>query len=132
MSPTVATKSYEQQEVNWQQYHLCLAVAQDQILGGKHFLILGPETGRIWWLKKVQYLQKRCHCQWACLVGKKAQVDFSQSWQSVTTVRINPNLAWASGSYREWQVRTILGDCTSKAKGNYSSSTTVSSTCVDQ
>ena len=39
MSPIVATKSYKQQEVIWQQYHVCLAVAEHQILGGKHFLI---------------------------------------------------------------------------------------------
>ena len=32
MSPTVATKSYKQQEVIWQQYHLCLAVAEHQIV----------------------------------------------------------------------------------------------------
>ena len=25
-----------------------------KILGGKHFIFLEPETGRIWWLKKVQ------------------------------------------------------------------------------
>ena len=42
----------------------CLAVAEHQILGGKHFLILGPESGKIWWFKKrVQYLQKKYHCQ---------------------------------------------------------------------
>ena len=70
MSPTVATKSFKQQEVIWQRYHLCLAAAEHKILGGKHFLILGPETGRIWWLKKVQYLQKKYHCQWTILRGK--------------------------------------------------------------
>ena len=64
MSPSVATKSYKQQEVVWQQYHVCLAVAEHHIPGGKHFLILGPETGRIGWLKKVQHLQKEYHCQW--------------------------------------------------------------------
>ena len=66
MSPTVATQSFKQQEVSWQQYHLCLAAAEHQILGGKHFLVLG-ETGRIWWLKKVQYLQRKSHCQLSCV-----------------------------------------------------------------
>ena len=42
MSPPQAKK-----KVMWQHYHLCLAVVEHQILGGKHFLILGPETGRI-------------------------------------------------------------------------------------
>ena len=50
MSPTVATKSHKQQEGIWQQYDLCLAVA---ILGGKHFLILGPETVRVWQEEKI-------------------------------------------------------------------------------
>ena len=44
MSPTVTAKRYKHTEVVWQQYHLCLAVAEHQILGGKHFLILGPES----------------------------------------------------------------------------------------
>ena len=53
---TVAAKTNKHREVLWQQYHLCLAVAEHQILGGNHLVILGPESGRIWWLKKVQYL----------------------------------------------------------------------------
>ena len=52
MSPTVSTKRFKQKKVVWQQYHSCLAGAEHQILGGKHFLILGPESGKIWWLKK--------------------------------------------------------------------------------
>ena len=85
-SPTVTTKSFKQKEVVWLQYQLCLAVAEHQILGGKHFLILGP--GKIWWLKKVQYLQKSTTANGLSCV-ENPQVDFSQSWQSVTTVRIN-------------------------------------------
>ena len=38
MSPTV-TKNSKQKEVTWQQYRLCLAVAEHQILDGKHFFI---------------------------------------------------------------------------------------------
>ena len=52
MSPTVTSKNSKHKEVIWQQYRLCLTVAEYQILGGKHFLILGPEAGKIWWLKK--------------------------------------------------------------------------------
>ena len=59
MSPTVETKSFKKKEVVWQQYHLCMDVAEHQILGRKHFLILGPESGKIWWLRKVQ---KKFHC----------------------------------------------------------------------
>ena len=58
MSHTVTTKNRTQKEVTWQQHRLCLAVAEYQILGGKHFLFLGPESGKIW-LKKVPYLKKK-------------------------------------------------------------------------
>ena len=40
MSPTVTTKNSKQKEVTWQQHRLWLAVAEYQIPGGKHFLIL--------------------------------------------------------------------------------------------
>ena len=70
-----------------------MGVAEHQILGGKHFLILGPESGKIRWLKKIQYLQKKYQSQWTFLRGESPKVDFSQSWQSVTTVRINPSVA---------------------------------------
>ena len=39
MSPTVTMKSFQQKEAVWQQYHVCLAVAEHLILGGKHFLL---------------------------------------------------------------------------------------------
>ena len=69
ISPTIFSKYTKPMEVIWQQYRLCLATAEYQILGGKHFVILGPESGKIWWLKKVQYLQKKFHCQWTLLRG---------------------------------------------------------------
>ena len=59
MSPTFETKSCRSKEVVWQQFHLCMDVAEYQILGGKHFLFLGPESGKIWWFKTLQYFQKR-------------------------------------------------------------------------
>ena len=39
MSPAVTARSFKQKEVVWPQYHLCVAVAEHQILGGKHFLV---------------------------------------------------------------------------------------------
>ena len=71
MSPTVTTNNFKQKDVKRQQYRLCLAVKEYQILGCKHFLLLGPESGKIWWLMKVQYLQKKYLCQWTLLRGKK-------------------------------------------------------------
>ena len=115
MSPTVTTKNSQQMKVIWQQYRLCLAVAEYHILGGKHFLFLGPESGKIWWLKKVQYLQKKYHCQWTLLRGKQPRwilhniVDLLQPLEFVpaSRERVVPT---------EWQVRTVLEDCLSKAK----------------
>ena len=68
MSPTVTTKKSKRKEVIWQQYRSCLA--------GKHFLILGPESGKIWWLKKVQNLHRKYHYQWTLLRGKKPKWIF--------------------------------------------------------
>ena len=89
MSPT-ASKNHKQREVLWQQYHLCLVVAEYQIIGGKHFLLLGPESGRIWKLKKVQYLQKKYRCQSDFPSWKESQVDFFYNFGNLfTTVRLN-------------------------------------------
>ena len=88
MSPTVTTKSFKQEEVVWQQYHLFLAVAEHHILG------------EIWWFKEVQYLWKKYHCQWTLLRGV---LEFLP----VLRERVVPT---------EWQVRTVLGDCISRAR----------------
>ena len=52
MSPTLATKSHKQREVLWQQYHLCLAEAENQIHGGKHFLNCDQSQARFGGWKK--------------------------------------------------------------------------------
>ena len=80
MSPTVSTKCFKQRRVVWHQHHSCLAMAEHQILDGKHFLILGPETGKIWWLKKVQYIStKKYHCQCTSCVARNASGFFTIS-----------------------------------------------------
>ena len=83
-------------------------------LGGKHFLILGPETGRIWWLKKVQYLQKKYHCHWTFLRGKKTKWIFHNLGNLLRAPESIP-VSRERAVPTEWQVRTILGDCISKA-----------------
>ena len=71
------TKNPKQKEVIRQQYLVCLAVTENQILGGKHFLFfLGPESRKIWWLKKVQYFQK-VSLPMDSLAWLETQVDFS-------------------------------------------------------
>ena len=92
-----------------------MAVAEYQGLGGKHVLILGPESGKIWWLKKVQYLQKKYHCQWTLQRGKKPEWIFHIFGILLCPLELVP----ASRERvvpTEWQVRTVLGDCISKAK----------------
>ena len=47
MSPTFETTDFKKEEMVWQQFHLCIGVAEHRLLGGKHFLILRPESGNI-------------------------------------------------------------------------------------
>ena len=92
---------------------LCLAIAENHILGGEYFLILGP--GKIWWLKKVQYLQKKYHCQWALMRGNKPKWifhNFGDFLQPLEFVRASRERVVPT----EWQVPTVLGDCFSKTK----------------
>ena len=78
-------------------------------LGGKFFFWEGQESGKIWWLKKVQYLQKKYHCQWTLLRGRKPRWIFHNfgnllhPYESVPYSRkhVVPT---------EWQVRSLLGD----------------------
>ena len=91
-------KSFMHEEVVWQQYHLCLVVAEHQILGGQHFLILGPESGKIWRLKKVQLLQKKYHCQWTLLRGMNPEWFFHNLGNMLRPLKFGTSLAWASGS----------------------------------
>ena len=99
MSPTINTKSFEKKWYG-KRYHLCMDAAEHQILGGKHFLILGPESGKILWLRKVQYFQKKVPSPMDCLAWRETHVIFSKSWQSFASTGVDASLAWASGSYR--------------------------------
>ena len=96
----------------WQHYRLCIDVAE-QILGGKHFLILGPESRKIWWLKKVQYLKKNYHCQWTLLRGEKPKWIFHNLGNLLRPLELIPALRERVVP-TEWQVRTVL--CISRAK----------------
>ena len=78
----------------------------------KHFLILGPETGGFWWLKKVKYLQKVYHCQ---LRGKHPKWIFHNFCNLLRPLQSIP----ASRERvvpTEWQVRIIHGVCISNAR----------------
>ena len=114
MSPTVSTKSFKQKELVWQQYHLCLSVADHQILGGKHFLILGPESGKIWWLKRCN-ISRSATANGPSCVARNPSGFFTISAIFCVHLELVP----ASRDRvvpTEWQVRTVLGDCTSRAE----------------
>ena len=72
MSSPVFPTNTNQKEVIWQQYRLCLAVEEYQILGGKHFRIFGRESGKIRWLKKAR--KSTTANEPSCVV--KSQLDF--------------------------------------------------------
>ena len=60
----------------------------------RHFFILGPETGRIWWLKKVQHLQKNYHCQWTLLAWRNTPSGIFNNFTNLLRfLGINPSLA---------------------------------------
>ena len=110
MSPTVFSECTNQKEVIWQHHRLCLAIEEYQILGGKHFLILGPESGKIWWLKTVQYLQKKYHCQWTLLRRRQPEWIFHNFGDLLQPLEFVP-ISRERVVPTEWQVRSLLGDC---------------------
>ena len=92
---------------------------------------MGPASGKIWWFKKVQYLQKKYHCQWALLSGEKRKWIFHNLGNLLLPMELVP----ASRERvvpTEWQVRTVLWRLHTKRKSDSSSSTSVSAVCADQ
>ena len=83
-------RASKKEEMVWQQYRLCIDVADHQILGGKHFLVLGPESGKTWMVEK------------GAISSEKSTIAQPASRERVVRT--------------EWQVRTVLGDCMSRAK----------------
>ena len=89
---------------------------KSSILGGKHFLILGPESGETWWLKRCNISRKKKHhCQWAFLRGDKRKWIFHSLGNILRPLKSIPALR-ERVLPTEWQVRTVLGDCISRAK----------------
>ena len=106
---------------------MCMDVAEHKILGGKHFLILGPESGKIWWLKKVQYARKKVSLPMDRLRDEKHKLSFHDFGNLLRPLELIP----ASRERvvpAEWQVRTVLGE----SESDSSSSTSVSAICADQ
>ena len=87
-----------------------MAVAEHQILGGKHFLIFGPESGKIWCVKK----RTTCPEKVPLPVGTAAG-NLLRPLELVpaSRERVVPT---------EWQVRTVLGGHNSNVATNVSRS----------
>ena len=100
-------------------------------VGGKHFLFFWDQKQEEFGdCRRYNISRKRVPLPMDLPAWKKTKWFFSQSKQSVTTMRINTSLAWASGSYRvassdnTWRLYIQCTRC------NHSSSATTSSTCV--
>ena len=83
ISPTVTTKNSEQKEVTWQQYRLCLAVAEYQIFGGKHFLFFWTRIGKDLVVAKGSIPSEEAPLPMDLPSRQETQVDFQYFWQSL-------------------------------------------------
>ena len=93
MSPTFETRDFKKEEMVWQQYHLCVDVAEHQILGGKH-PYLGTRIRKDLVVEKGAVSpEKKYHCQWTRLRGEKPKWIFSQSRPSFASTGGNTRLA---------------------------------------
>ena len=100
MSPTVTTKNSKKKRSHMATSAVCACPYQNiKSLVGEDFLTLGPESGKIWRLKKVQYLQKKYHCQWTLLLGKKPKWIF-HNFGNLTTTCVSSRLTQTCGSNR--------------------------------
>ena len=115
MSPTVETRSFKKKEVVWLQYHLCMDVAEHQILGGTL-----PYFGTR--IRKDLVVEKRCN-----ISRKKSTIANGPSlrgekptwiFHNLGNLLRPPELLPASRERvvpTDWKVRAVLGDCISRA-----------------
>ena len=127
----LSRRKTKKDEMVWQQYHVCIDVAEHKILGGKHFLTLGPESGKIWWLKKVEHSERKYHGQWTLLRGENTKWIFRNLGNLLRPSKLIP-ASHERVVPTEWQVRTVLGDLYIKSKSFTSSSASGSATCANQ
>ena len=94
-SPTVETKSFKKKELICQQYHFRVSVAEHQILGGKHFLIWGPESRKDLVADTGLNISKKKKVPLPMdpPAWRETQVEFSQWRQSLTSAGVNTSLA---------------------------------------
>ena len=70
-----------------------MAVTEHQIFGGAHFHIFETRHRKTLVVDEGAISPEKEPLPMDLLAGKTSQADFSQSWKSVATVRINPSLA---------------------------------------
>ena len=75
--PTVFTNYTNQKEVIWQQYRLCLAAAEYQILGGQHFPIFGTRIRKDLVVEEGTIPSEKAPLPMDPLAWQEIQVDFS-------------------------------------------------------
>ena len=131
VSPTVTSKNSAQREVIWQQYRLCLAVPEYQIIGVKHFLFFGTRIRNDLVVEEGPIPWEKYHSQWTLLRGTKPKWIFHTFGNLLQPLELLPD-SRKHVVPTEWQVRTVLGDCLSKSKDHFGSRATASAVCADQ
>ena len=129
MSPTVPTNSFKQKWYGNSTIRVCPWQSIKSL--AENIPCFGPESGKIWWLKKVQYFQKKYHCQWTFLRGKKPKWIFHNLGNLLRPLEFVP----ASRERvvpTEWQIRRVFWRLYIKSKSDSSSSTSVSAIRADQ
>ena len=99
----------------WQQDHLCIDVAEHQILGERHFSFWGQNQEILGGWERCNILNQKYHHQRPLLRGGKPMRVIHNLGNLLRPLEPIP----ASRERvvpTERQVRTILGDCTSRAK----------------
>ena len=71
---------------------------------------IGTRVRKIWWLQKVQYLQRKYHCQWTLSCEARNLCRFF-TVSAICCVHKN----WFQPRVSEWFRREVLGDCISKS-----------------
>ena len=117
MSPTVATMSFKQATRRyWATIPFCVWPWQKtKSLAENTYLFWNQSQEEFWWLKKVQYLQQKYHRQWTFLRGKKRKRIIHNLGNLLRPLESIP-VSRERVKTTAWQVRTILGDCISKAR----------------
>ena len=99
-------KSFKQKEVVWQQYHLCLAVAEHQILGGKHFPYFGTRVRKDLVVEEGTVLPEKVPLPMDPPTWQETQVDFVHNLGNLLRRKELVPTSREQVVPTEWQART--------------------------